>query len=227
LATAYPPETLIGTAIATALLPTLSELAVGKKLAQFSQVLNRTIKVLAATTIFITVILSLCLSPLIESIFGLRADQRDLLVWTSQAYLIGLLSQCLLEAVARSFYARQMANLPLIATAIRTIIFLVLAILTFKTWGVFGLALIDSIAVTVEVLILTYYLHKSLPDILSSLLKTSLRIGVGIFISVIVVLAVFYLVPLSNLFKAILALVLASIVYLPFIKKEIRLLLKL
>lgn len=87
--------------------------------------------------------------------------------------------------------------------------------------------MVDSIAVTVEVLILIYYLHKSLPAILESLVKTGLRIGMGILVSVIVVSAVFYLTSLPNLFKAILALLLATLIYLPFIKKEIRLLLKL
>lgn len=221
------PETLIGTAIATALLPTLSELITDKKLAEFSSVLNKTIKILAATTIFITVILSLCLEPLVENIFGLAGAQKDLLTWTSRAYLAGLLSQCLLEVIASSFYAKQNALIPLTATFIRTVIFLVLAVLTFATFGAFGLALMDSITVTIEVLILVYYLHKSLPNILNSLFKSSLRFGSGLIISVVVVLAVLYLAPLPGLLKTILALILSTIIYLPFIKKELALLLKL
>ena len=224
---AQVPETLIGTAIATALLPTLSELATDKKLSEFAQTINKTFKILAATTIFITISLSFCLDPLVGYIFNLKDIQKDLLVWTSRAYLIGLLSHCLLEVVTRSFYAFQNAILPLVATGIRTVIFLVLAILTFETFGVFGIALIDSIAVTVEVLILIFYLQKFLPSILSSLIKTSLRIGVGLILSIIVIIAVFYLAPLPNLLKAILALILATLFYLPFIGKEVKLFLKL
>lgn len=221
------PETLIGTAIATALLPTLSELVTDKKLAEFSQVLNRTIKILAATTIFITVILSLCLSPIVENIFGLEGAQNDLLTWTSRAYLFGLLSQCLLEVIASSFYAKQNAILPLIATFIRMVAFLVMAGLTFKTFGAFGLALADSITITIELLILFYYLHRSIPGILNGLLKSILRFGGGIALSSILVLLVFYYIPLPNLPKAILALLLATLIYIPFIKKELTLLLKL
>lgn len=221
------PETLIGTAIATALLPTLSELATEKKYKDFAHVLNKTIKVLATTTIFITVVLSLCMAPFIEAIFGLQGAQKDLLTWTSRAYLFGLLSACLLEVVARSFYAKQNAMLPLIATAIRTVVFLVLAGLTFQTFGAFGIALVDSIAVTVELLILMYYLQKSLPNTLSSVAKTAVRIGSGLLLSIGVVFAVFTFAPLSDLFKALLALVLSTILYLPFMHKELKLLVKL
>lgn len=221
------PETLIGTAIATALLPTLSELITDKKFSDFSLVLNRTIKILAATTIFISVILSLCLGTFVESIFNLRGAQADLLVWTTRAYLVGLLSQCLLEVIASSFYARQRAVIPLVATFIRTVIFLLLSVITFKTFGAFGLALVDSITVTLEVVILVYYLHKSLPGILSNVLKSSLRYGIGLVISILVVLAILSFAPLPSLPKAILAILLASIVYIPFIRKELALLLKL
>lgn len=221
------PQTLIGTAIATALLPTLSDYATDKKLSEFTQTINKTIKILTSSTIFITIILSLCLPPLVEYIFDLKNSQKDLLVWTSRAYLIGLLSHCLLEVVTRSFYATQNAILPLIATGVRTIIFLTLTLLTFKTLGVFGIALVDSIAVTVEVLILIFYLQKLLPAVLSSLIKTSLRMGVGLILSIIVIMTVFYLTPFSDLSKAILALILATLFYLPFIRKEVKLLLKL
>jgi putative peptidoglycan lipid II flippase len=221
------PETLIGTAIATALLPTLSEFATEKKYQDFAIVLNKTVKILAASTIFITVVLSLCLTPLVELIFGLNGAQRDLLVWTSRAYLFGLLFQCLLEVVARAFYARQNAVTPLLATVARTIIFLILAVTTFRTFGAFGIALADSIAIAAEVLILTYYLLKFLPNILSSFFTTSLRIGSGLVLSVFAIYGVFTFTPFPDLAKAILSMLLATIIYLPFVRKEIKMLLRL
>ncbi len=65
------PETLLATAIGTALLPTLSEQFARRESVQFEASLARANRALLALTLPITVILCLTLYPLVEVVFGL------------------------------------------------------------------------------------------------------------------------------------------------------------
>ena len=81
------PETLIGTAIATALLPTLSEFSARDQLVQFKQMVERSVQVLIAICLPATAVLVLGLGPLVRLVFAGRfsPEQMDMLVGVSQA----------------------------------------------------------------------------------------------------------------------------------------------
>lgn len=159
------PETLIGTAIATALLPTLSKLIADNKQAQFRTLLSSSIAIVIAITTVTTLLVSLSLDFIIQPILGFKNETATFLAWVSRAYLIGLLSHCLLEVVIRAFYARQDAKIPLIATFLRTLLFIGLSIILLNPLGAIGLALADSLAVTLETGILLWLLRRSIPNI--------------------------------------------------------------
>jgi putative peptidoglycan lipid II flippase len=214
------PETLIGTAIGTALLPTLSEHASAKRDAAFTETVNKATRVILAFGMFITIVSSIVLYPLIDPIFGFSEEGTTLLVWTARAYLLGLLGHSLLEVVARSFYAEQDANTPLIGTVIRVGLFIVIAIILFRPLNVVGIALADTIGVTVEVIFMYYLLRKRLPNLLR-FREGLVRIGVGILLSVGLLFVLLVVLPFPDFITAFLAAAASGICYLFFVKKEL------
>ena len=82
------PESLIGTALGTALLPTLSEQIVSGDAPGFRATIEKSIRVIIAMTIPITIILALNLNPIVQ-ILGFDPAGTNLVVWTVRAYLVG------------------------------------------------------------------------------------------------------------------------------------------
>ncbi|PKN87180.1 MAG: hypothetical protein CVU45_08070, partial [Chloroflexi bacterium HGW-Chloroflexi-7] len=103
------PETLIGTAIGTALLPTLSEHFSTDQKAAFSETIQKALKVLMALTLPIAAVLAIGLKPLLGLAFDFGVEGTRLLSWVTAGFLLGLLGHSLKEVGARSFYARQNA----------------------------------------------------------------------------------------------------------------------
>jgi putative peptidoglycan lipid II flippase len=218
------PQTLIGTAIGTALLPTLSEITDKKEL--FEATLNRIIRVMIAITLIITLLLSLGLTELVKVVFNFSEAQSNLLTWTTIAYMIGLLGHCLLEVVSRGFYAKQDAKIPLVATVLRAVIFIVLALIMFESYGVVGLALADSISVSIEVLLLFVLLGRNFPGIYK-IGDTIMRTILGCVAAGVVMFILSQYIPGPPLITTILGLIISSLVYLLFIKKELKILVKI
>lgn len=220
------PETLIGTAIGTALLPTLSDLEAEENQEEFKAVLNRTLRVIIATSMIFVVLLSLSLGPLIETVFNFGPEQTDLLVWVSRAYLLGLVGHSLLEVVSRAYYARYNARTPLIVTLIRAVLFIFLALVFLNWYGVIGLALADSISVTVELVILLALLGQRMRGLLS-MHDTIIRVAAGCLASSAIMLGVLQFVQAPILILVIVGVTAGGLVYLPFIGKELKVLVRL
>ena len=112
------PETLIGSALAIAILPTLSEYYARRQMDQFRQTIHNAVRTLLALTIPTAALLSVALRPLVSGLFGFDAAGVELVVWATRGYLLGLAGHALLETAARSFYAQQNARTPLFAAAL-------------------------------------------------------------------------------------------------------------
>ncbi|MDO8452003.1 MAG: murein biosynthesis integral membrane protein MurJ [bacterium] len=220
------PETLIGTAIATALLPTLSQYADRKDTHAFIGTLNKTIRVILALTLVVTVLAVVSVEPLLQSIFGLSTEQTRLLGWTTRAYMVGLAAQSLLEVATRAFYAKQDTKTPLIITLIRTALFILISVLLVRPLGAVGLALADTITVTLEVGMLLFLLRKTMPGLLDTG-DTVKRV----FFASIVSIGLFYVVrtipSFSDLHSTIFGLSIAGLSAWFFVKKELKMLMKL
>ena len=148
------PETLIGTAIGTAMLPALSEMVAREQREKFQSTIQNAVRVLIAVTIPVAVILSLGLKPLIEFAFGFRVMGTEMLLWVSRGFLVGLLGHSLLEIAGRSFYAQQDAVTPMLAAGLNAGLYV-----TFGAWfsrllGVMGISLGDSMAFSIEAILL-------------------------------------------------------------------------
>ncbi len=220
------PETLIGTAIATALLPTISTMAIRNKNEEFAKIINNSLRFLIASSIGITVLLSLTLPGFIDLLFNFSKEETGLIVWVTRGYMLGLLSQVLLEVVIRAFYARQNANLPLIATFIRTIVFIVIAFYFSTKTGAVGLSIADTIAVTVEVVILMVILYRIMPKAIQ-VTDTLVRSLIGSVVSAGILMIGISFLPFAPLINMLISLTLASGLYLLFVMREIRILIKL
>jgi putative peptidoglycan lipid II flippase len=222
------PETLIGTAIGTALLPTLSEQAASNDWESFRSTIQRAVRVLVAVCLPITAILAAVIHPLIRTVFGLDEAGTTLLTWTVRIYLLALAGESVLEVAARAFYARKDALRPLAASFLNTLLFIgggALILLRWPGWGAPGIALIEM-AFTIEAAILLVWLNRLLPSRIT--LGSSLWRGLaGALVGGGVAYGLALWLPLSGTVSSLLALPLGFAACLPFIWPEMRLLFQL
>ncbi|MCC6147616.1 MAG: murein biosynthesis integral membrane protein MurJ [Anaerolineaceae bacterium] len=153
------PETLIGTAIGTALLPTLAEQFARNDREAFQQTISRAVNVLVGVTLPIAAILSFGLRPMMAFAFGFGVEGTDLLLWVTRGYLAGLMGHCLLELAARSFYAQQDAITPLAGVILNVLIYIIAGSLLFRPLGAAGISLTDAIAFTGQAVFLLFMLR--------------------------------------------------------------------
>ncbi len=219
------PETLIGTAIGTAILPTLSELSAKKDTKQFDLLISHTVRIITALSLGATVVGFFSLYPIIDAIFSFEPAQTQLLTLAARSFLVGLLGHTLLEIVTRTFYAGQDARTPLYGTGIRVGLFFGISILSYRTFGVVGLALADSISVTLEVLYMFLLLHKR--GIKIYMVRNDIfRIGSGLFLAGTITVLVTVL-PIAPLIQVLIGLLVGGSIFLYTVKPELKMLLKL
>jgi len=158
------PQTMIGTAIATALLPTLSDhLAAGEKLA-FKNTIERSLKVMITLSLPVAVIISVTSLPLIQLAFGFSLDQSLMILWAAQAFLVGLLGHNIVELGVRSFFASQKPLIPMAVSATGFLLFIGLAIPLMGLMSFSGIALANAISYSVQAIVLVVLLNRRLPE---------------------------------------------------------------
>ncbi len=156
------PESLIGTALGTALLPSISEQITRKERTRFSSLVNRAVRVLLAFTLPVSLLVAIGVEPLVE-LFGFDPIGSALVVWTARAFLLGLVGHALLEIGARGFYAQQDAITPLLASVLMAVTFTLLALGLSRSMGAPGIALANSLAFSGEALLLLFLLNRKIP----------------------------------------------------------------
>ena len=222
------PETLLGTAIATALLPTLAEFAARADWSEFHLAVEKALRVLIALTIPVAAVMAAGINPLVRAAFGFDAETSTLVTWTTRAYLLTLTGFSIQEIAARSFYARKEPMYPLYAVLLRLALFIgigILGITYFKRIGAPVIALAE-IALLVESIVLFGWLSKRTHEPLrvwSAVIKglaAALLGGVTAY-----ALAVY--LPGSAVLTALLGMIVGGLVALPIIWSEVKLLLKL
>ena len=142
------PETLIGTAIGTAMLPTISEQFAKQEIEQFKETIHRIQRVLIALAIPSALLLAVSLPPFLEFAFGFNAAGTDVLLWVTRAFLVGLLGHCLLELGSRIFFAQQNALIPFFGSVLNLVVYILFGALLASPLGAPGVALSDAIAFT-------------------------------------------------------------------------------
>ena len=220
------PETLLGTAFAIALLPTISEQFAAGDLDSFRKSINTAVRTMLAVTIPVAALMAIGIRPLVQIAFDFNAAETSMVVAATRIYLLGLASHTLLEIGSRSFYAQKNAKIPLLAAAINAFLYLFIALLLAKQIGFTGIALANTIAFTFEALLLLLLLNRKHPEILK--VKDTL---IRVFIPTALFSGLFYLilnyVNFSPLIVSLTGMALGFIVIIYFIRPEIKLVLKL
>jgi putative peptidoglycan lipid II flippase len=215
------PETLIATAIATALLPTISEQYARNSVQAFEALVARAVRVLTVLAIPIAALFLLGMEPLVQAVFRFDADDTALVASVARAYMLGLLGHSLLEVAARAFYAQQDARTPLRVTGIGLGTFTLCALILFQPWGAVGIAVANSIAFTLEAIILLTLLRRTYPSI-ARLGRPVLRALSGAAVACGVALLVWWVIPAGGFLAAMTALGIGALVALPFLMPELR-----
>jgi len=218
------PETIIGSAIGTALLPTLSELVARGEKEVFQQSLNHAIRVMLALSIPAALLIGMTLRPVVE-LLNFDAIGTELVVWTARAFLFGLVGHALLEVAVRAYYAQQDARTPLVAAALTAVGFFFLALILTRPLGAPGIGLANTLAFSGEALLLLFLLNRKIPGLLR-VGGTLVRASLALIGSALVVYGL-SLFSASSLLWAGGSLVVGGLVVLPLIWPEIKLLIKL
>jgi putative peptidoglycan lipid II flippase len=220
------PETLLGTAMAITLLPTISEQLARGQTEQFRETMNGAVRALLAFTIPSAVLLAVGIEPLVETLFGFSPEETALVVLATRAYLLGLAGHALLEIASRAFYAQQNAMVPLYASALNAAGYVVLAITLSNALGFVGIALANSTAFTIEALALLWLLARRFPGLMN-VSSTALRAGLASAGTGLALYFLMRLAPFSPFFAALGGLTLAGGAALVFVWPEVKLLLGL
>ncbi len=157
------PQTVIGTATAVALLPALADLAARGDAAGLRQTLRRTLGVLLALTIPVTVLAMILIGPALQGVVAydfLSANGARLIHAAALAFLPGLVGHSLVEIAVRAFYAQQRPWAPLAAAALTAAGFAALCVGLVPRMGHTGIALANSLAFTAEALLMLFILRR-------------------------------------------------------------------
>ncbi len=222
------PETLLGTAIATAMLPTLSELAARADWAGFRQTIEKALQVLVALTLPAAAIMAAGMHPLIRSAFHFDEAGTTLMTTTARVYMLTLCGYAIQEVAARALYARKEALIPLATIGVRLALYIsigVSAVVFFRWVGAPAIA-VAELSITVEAiimfLILNHRMHEPvrLDGVLVKGLMAAAAGGAATYL-----LAV--MLPGNAVVTAILGMLIGTLIALVIVQREVRLLLKL
>ncbi len=222
------PETLLGTAIATAMLPTLSELAARQDWDGFRQTIEKALRVLISLTLPIAAVMAAGIHPLIRAAFHFGEAGTDLLTWTTRVYMLTLCGYAIQEIAARALYARKEALIPLATIILRLVIYLTIgicALVFFKQVGAPAIAFAE-LSLTLEAIVMLLLLSRRMHEpvkIDGALIKGFLSAVIGG--SLAYVLAVF--IPGSAVLTALIGMAVGGGVALLVIQREVKLLLHL
>jgi putative peptidoglycan lipid II flippase len=154
------PETIIATAIGTAVFPTLSELAAQHRHADLRGTMCKALGAIVLLNIPAAIGLILLGRPLSGLFFG--ANNAGIVAYALQFYALGLVGHSALEVAARAFYAQQDTRTPLIVAAGAMIVTILSSLALMQSLSYGGLALGNAIGFTVEAGVLVWLMERRL-----------------------------------------------------------------
>jgi putative peptidoglycan lipid II flippase len=159
------PETIIGTAFGLVAFPTFAELAAHGDRAGLRATLGDALRMVITLTAPAAVGLLLLGRPLVEFVYqrGAFDPQATSTVYVALSfYALGLVGHSSLELVARTFFAVQDTVTPLLVAAAAGLFQVLLGLVLMNALGHGGLALANSVAISLEVLVLLAILRQRL-----------------------------------------------------------------
>ena len=162
------PETVIATAIATAVFPTLARYAAAGHLDQLRAATTVSLRAILLLSLPAMVGLLLLGQPLISILFqGGRFDENSTraVVWALNFYTLGLIGTSFLEIGDRVFYAQKDMLTPLFAAGVGMVTNAALAVSLMGVLGHGGIALANAAAVSVDVCLVLWIASRRLGGI--------------------------------------------------------------
>lgn len=162
---AQMPQTILGTAIATVAFPTLAELAARGDRAALRDTAGTALRVMISLTVPTAIALWALAGPVIAVLLltgRFDVDAAEATRVALQMYALGLIGHVTFEVVARMFYAQQDTLTPLFIGVAAMVVNIVLAYALVGPLAQAGLALANSIAITLELVIALMILHRRL-----------------------------------------------------------------
>jgi putative peptidoglycan lipid II flippase len=159
------PETIIGTAFGLVAFPTLAELAAKGDRDGLRRTLGESLRMVLALAVPAAAGLILLGRPLLAMLYqrGEFDDAATAAVYaTLRMYALGLTAHVCLELAARAYFAQKDTVTPLLLAVGSAGLNIALGLLLMGPLGAPGLALANSVAVTLEVLALLYLLRPRL-----------------------------------------------------------------
>jgi putative peptidoglycan lipid II flippase len=157
------PETLIGTAFGLVAFPTLSDLAARDDIAALRHTLGETLRAILVLTIPAAAALILLGRPILSILYqrgAFDAAATQAVYVALRLFALGLVGHAALELAARAFFAQQDTVTPLLVAVGSATVNIGLAIVLMRPMGYGGLALANSLAISVEVLVLLLILRR-------------------------------------------------------------------
>ena len=220
------PETIIGTAIAVAILPSLAEFIDRGRVADFIQTVNRALKIMLAFSLPAAVLIGLAVPPLARGFFGYDETRMQLLTACTWMFLAGLVGDAWLEVAVRSYYANPNTRTPLASAFVQVVAFVVISLVLSPIIGLAAVALAAALTFTTQSVVLLLILNRRFPGLLR-VRGTALRAVLAAACAGCVTIVLHSYLPLPSIPAALAALVVGAVVAVPFIFREIQLLLNL
>lgn len=156
------PQTLIGTAMGIVIFPTLALLSASGDLKGKRAAMSGALRFILIASIPAALMMAVAGRPLVGILEGGAFDPTgaDRVFWVLQMFALGIVTWSGVEIVARSFYADKDMITPLLTTLVELVLNVLLAILFIRWFQVAGLALANSIAVGVELILLMVVLQR-------------------------------------------------------------------
>lgn len=151
------PETLLGTAVAIVVFPTLAELYNSGDIEGLKRTAVNTLRIILFLTIPAAVLMVLLGRPALSLLFAPEAVAVIFAVLL--VFSIRLVSEAANEIVARLFYARHNTRTPMFAYMGWLVVNVSFAYLLVTAWGVVGLAIASTLAFTFLASLL-YWLNR-------------------------------------------------------------------
>ncbi len=157
------PQTVLGTAVGVAFLPTLADLVARGRRDELRRVLRRGLAAMAVLTAATAVAAWVLLPPAVRIVFeggAFTADDTGLVVLAARLFMLGLVGHSLKEVTARAFYAHQDARTPLALAAVNFLTFALLGWWLTPAWGFAALAIANSASFSLEAVLMLVILRR-------------------------------------------------------------------
>jgi putative peptidoglycan lipid II flippase len=185
------PQAVVAQSVATAAFPTFADQYARGQLQQLRSSLSLTVRSILFIAIPAAIGLLVLSTPIVQLLFErgqFTSDSTELVAAALSAFALGLIGHSGVEILARAFYALHDTKTPVLLGVVALIINLALSVALIDTLQVTGLALANTVAVSIEMVLLIAVIRRRLGGLddrhvaLSALKTTAAAVLMGLVV---------------------------------------------